>query len=405
MISNRDMTFYRWMSFLLAFIILGAFVVVLGFIEGQEIFEISPHIAWTMLVAVYVFFVVSGSGMCIITSLGHVFGIKRYELISKRGVFFASVAIISGLLAILLHLGHVERAMIYVYLSPNLKSGILWMGFFYSVYLFFVIIEYWLLARAEMARIANTSKGYKQILYSFLVLGRRDESESSIHLDHKLARIAGGLALITGLAAVSTLGAVFGHLEARSLWYGAFYPAYFILSATFSGLSFFLFITILTYWATGDEISEKLRKLLTEMGRLLALMLSMGLLLNAWRVFSSINNPEMVDSMMLLLSGPFSLSFYVFEILLGTIIPVIVLLSPKVTVRGIFISSLLVITGLFVMRYNFLTAGQVLPVLKEGLPSYSPTFFEIVITLGITALFALLYTFGVKFLPLKETNH
>ncbi len=405
MISSRDTIFYWWMSFLLAFIILGAFVVLLSFVEGQEILEISTHIPWTMLVSVYVFFVVSGSGMCVITSLGHVFGIKRYELISKRGVFFASIAIMSGLLAILLHLGHVERAFVYVYLSPNLKSGILWMGFFYSVYLLFVIIEYLLLARADMAKIANTSTGYKQVFYSLLVFGRKDESERSVHLDHKLAKAAGGSAFVTGLAAVSTLGAVFAHTEARSLWYGAFYPAYFVLSATFSGLSFFLFITILTYWIRGEEIGDKLSRLICELGKLLALMLSMGLLFNSWMIFSSVNNPEKINSIMLLINGPFSFSFYVFEILLGTIIPIIILLTPKVTHRGIFVSSLLVLMGLFVMRYNFVTAGQVLPVLKEGLPSYFPTFFEIVITLGITALFALLYTFGVKFLPLKETNH
>lgn len=405
MTSNGKKTaFYWWMSFLLAFIVLGFFVVVLTFIKGHEILEISPHISWSMLVAVYVFFAVSGSGMCIVTSLDHVFGIKRYELISRRGAFFTSVAIIVGLLAIGLHLGHIERG-IFMYLTPNLKSAIMWMALFYSVYLLFVIIEYWLLARADIAKIANTSTGYKQVFYSFIISGRRDESEKSIHHDHKLAKLAGGAALVTGLAAVSTLGAVFGHLEARSFWYGAFYPAYFILSATFSGLSFFLFIIILTYWVTGEEISDKLSRLIRELGRLLALTLSIGLLFTAWRVFVGVNNPQMIDSIMLLLRGPFSASFYIFEIFLGALIPIAILLNPKITHRGIFVSSLLVIIGLFVMRYNFLTAGQVLPVLKDGLPSYFPAFLEIVITLGITALFALFYTFGARYLPLKESHH
>lgn len=403
--NNKGTIFYWWVSFLLAFVVLGAFVVMLSFVEGQEILEISPHISWSMLVAVYVFFVVSGSGMCMVTSMGHVFGIKRYELISKRGVFFASVAIISGLLAILLHLGHVERAMVYVYLSPNLKSGILWMGMFYTVYLFFVIMEYWLLARAEIAEIARNSTGYKQVFYSLLTLGRKDESEKAVHLDHKIAKIAGSAALVTGLAAVSTLGAVFGHLESRSLWYGAFYPVYFILSATFSGLSFFLFIAILTYWATGEGISSKLNQLIVELGKLLGLMLSVGLLMTAWRILLSVNDPAAIDSAMLLLNGPFSFSFYIFEMLLGTIIPIAILISPKVTERGIFASSLLVVIGLFVMRYNFLTAGQVYPGLSDKLPSYLPTFFESVIVMGITAFFALFYSLGARLLPMREVEH
>jgi molybdopterin-containing oxidoreductase family membrane subunit len=405
MIPESDRVFYWWVSFLLAFIVLGAFVVGLSFVEGAEILEISPHISWSMLVAVYVFYVVAGSGMCIVTSLGHVFGIKRYELISRRGVFFASIAIISGLLAILLHLGHVERAMIYVYLSPNLKSGILWMGMFYSVYLFFVIIEYWLLAREDMAKIANASTGYKQIIYSLLVLGMKSEAEKAVHLDHKLAKIAGGLALVTGLAAVSTLGAVFGHLEARSLWYGSFYPAYFILSATFSGLAFFLFILILTYDIKGDVMSDKLNGLIKELARLLALLLSAGFLFTAWRVFESVRDPEMTDSIMVLLNGPFSFSFYVFEMLVGTIIPIAMLLSSRLTHKKIFVSSLFVLIGLFVMRYNFLTAGQVSPGLSDNLPSYFPAFYEIVITMAITALFGFMYTLGARLLPMKEEGH
>lgn len=403
--NNKGTIFYWWVSFLLAFVVLGAFVVMLSFVEGQEILEISPHISWSMLVAVYVFFVVSGSGMCMVTSMGHVFGIKRYELISKRGVFFASVAIISGLLAILLHLGHVERAMIYVYLSPNLKSGILWMGMFYTVYLFFVIIEYWLLARAEIAEIARNSTGYKQVFYSLLTLGRKDESEKAVHLDHKIAKIAGSAALVTGLAAVSTLGAVFGHLESRSLWYGAFYPVYFILSATFSGLSFFLFITILTYWVTGEGINSKLNQLIGELGKLLGLMLSVGFLMTAWRLIVSINDPVSADSAMLFLNGPFSISFYIFEMLFGTIVPIVILINPKVSIKGVFISCLMIVAGLFVMRYNFLTAGQVYPGLSDDLPSYFPTFLEIVITMAITALFAFMYSIGVRFLPMKETDH
>ncbi|HAK89909.1 MAG: hypothetical protein A2X55_00525 [Nitrospirae bacterium GWB2_47_37] len=405
MIPEKDKIFYWWISLLLAFIVLGAFVVGLSFIEGAEILEISPHISWSMLVAVYVFFVVSGSGMCIVTSLGHVFGIKRFELISKRGVFFASTAIIAGLLAILLHLGHVERAMVYVYLSPNLKSGILWMGLFYTVYLSFVIIEYWLLARAEMAKIANDSTGYRQVFYGLLTLGMRDESEKSVHLDHKLAKMAGAAALVTGLAAVSTLGAVFGHLESRALWYGAFYPAYFILSATFSGLSFFLFIIILTYRVNGEEMSNKLRRLVKELGKLLALMLSIGLLFTAWRIFASVSNPETAGSIMVLLNGPFSFSFYVFEILLGTVIPIAILLSPDLTIKKIFVSSLLTVIGLFVMRYDFLTAGQVYPGLSDNLPSYFPAFFEIVITMAIIALFGFMYTLGARLLPMKEEGH
>jgi len=62
----------------------------------------------------------------------------------------------------------------------------------------------------------------------------------------------------------------------------------------------------------------------------------------------------------------------------------------------------MVLTGAFVMRYEFVVAGQVYPNIKEGLPSYLPTMMEILIIVGVFGGFLLIYSLGEKFLPLKE---
>ena len=60
--------------------------------------------------------------------------------------------------------------------------------------------------------------------------------------------------------------------------------------------------------------------------------------------------------------------------------------------------------GAFVMRYDFVVAGEVYPNVVKGLPSYMPTFMESLLILGIFAGFLLAYTIGEKILPLKEVD-
>ncbi len=107
---------------------------------------------------------------------------------------------------------------------------------------------------------------------------------------------------------------------------------------------------------------------------------------------------------MLFLTGPFSLPFWLFEVAIGTVLPIPILLysAKREKLIGILIAAVMVLVGVFVMRYDFVVASQVYPVIKEGLPSYFPTFMEILFIGGLWGALFLTYTLGDKLLPLKE---
>jgi molybdopterin-containing oxidoreductase family membrane subunit len=66
----------------------------------RHAYGISREIPWGILISSYVFFVVTSTGLCIVSSIGHVFGIKDYMPIAKRSVFLAIVTIIAGFMVI-----------------------------------------------------------------------------------------------------------------------------------------------------------------------------------------------------------------------------------------------------------------------------------------------------------------
>ena len=147
---ERSTAFYIWVSILVVVAGLALYAILMSLIYSLEVFEFSIHVIWVTMVSNYVFLVVSSTGLCIVTSLGHVFGMQRYELVAKRGIFLALITIIFGMISIGAHLGHPERAMIFNLLTPNFYSAMWWMGTLYTFYIVFIGIEYWLLARDDL---------------------------------------------------------------------------------------------------------------------------------------------------------------------------------------------------------------------------------------------------------------
>jgi molybdopterin-containing oxidoreductase family membrane subunit len=295
--------------------------------------------------------------------------------------------------------------MIFNVLTPNFLSAMWWMGTLYTFYIVFIAIEYWLLARDDLIDRSKQTDGLAKTIYSFMAMRKLDDSRFGSALnDHKLLTLVGAAALISGLSAHNTLGALFGHIEARPLWYGSYYPVYFLLSASFCGFAWLLAVSISTYKIKREKISEEYTSLIFEMAQVLALLLSVGLLFTAYKMGFGLLTPAKVKPIMLFLKGPFSLAFWLFEIAIGTVLPIPILLyaASQRKITGVLVASIMVLVGVYVMRYDFVVAAQVYPVIKTDLPSYLPTFMEVLFIGGVLGALFLTYTLGEKFLPLKE---
>ena len=147
------------------------------------------------------------------------------------------------------------------------------------------------------------------------------------------------------------------------------------------------------------------------MGKIFALLLCIGLLFTSYKLGYGLLDPAKAKSIMLLLNGPFSQPFWLFEIAIGSVLPIIILLyaASKENIGGLLTASIMVLIGVFVMRFDFLVVGEVYPMFspmgKDALvlvPSFFPVLMEIFVIAGIFGVLFLSYTLGVQFLPLEE---
>ncbi len=338
----------------------------------EHTFGVSRGVPWGILIAAYVFFVVTSTGLCMVSSIGHVFGFKNFNPIAKRAVFLSIATIVAGFLVIAFEIENSWRMPVGNVIGANPTSNIWWMGTLYGAYLFFMMIEF--------------------------VMLQKDQ--------HRTATMFGLAGLLTGVVAHSNLGAVFGLLNGREFWHGPYMPIYFITSAAMSGCVAIIFFTYLAYRANNWKMSDEMKHAMESVARLAALMMAVILFFTSWKMITGItgNPPGKYTAMMALLKGPYSVNFWIGEVGLGMIIPFVLILAVRGRNMGVlFIASLAGMIGIFFMRYDLVIIGQLVPhyhgmglVDYPELLTYAPTLHEWMVTLGGIGFCGFLFLAGER---------
>ncbi len=339
----------------------------------EHVYNVTRGVPWGILISNYVFMAVTCSGLCMISSLGHVFKFHNFEMISRRAILMAILCLLGGFFSIGMDLEH-PLNMIYTLLTPNFSSAIWWMGTIYGCYLLVLLTEFY-----------------------FLMTN-----------NHKMSVITGTIGFLLAIAAPSVLGSVFGLTLARSFWHGAFLPVYIIITALVSGTSLITLVLYFHHTVLGIDFTKHEKGLIRLLGKILAMMLFILLFSVFWSGIVGLygHEPGRYQPVMSLLTGSLSVDFWLFEILIGLALPLYLLMRHNRTPFGTMIASLLALVGMFVMRFDMTVGGQLYPMrpqaaeLSHGLFTYIPSAGEITIVVGSIAFSLLAYTLAEKYLNL-----
>lgn len=342
-------------------------------IKGHEHFyNVTREMPWGILISAYVFFVVTSTGLCLVSSIGHVFGIQDFMPIAKRSVFLSIATILSGFFVIAFEIKIPWRMAIYNVISPNITSNIWWMGTLYGIYLMFMFAE-----------------------FVFL------------NLDiHKPAVFCGFSGSVAGIAAHSNLGAVFGLLMGREFWHGPYMPIYFITSAMMTGCAVIILFHYLAYKVNGEQMDDKMKRALEVTAKIGILLICVIMFFTTWKMVAGIAGEPAgkYEAVMALINGQFAANFWVFEVGMGMVFPLAMFyLSKGKNLTMMFLGSLSMIIGIFVMRFDLVIVGQAVPVFHElgvneykHIMSYTPSLYEGLITIGGVAMTMFMFLLGEK---------
>ncbi len=191
----------------------------------------------------------------------------------------------------------------------------------------------------------------------------------------------------------SSLGAVFliAPSKMSPLWWDTKMPFHFLVSAVAMGLSMVSFETMLS----GKFLQHKVDKeIFYGLARGVLIVLSFYLLLKLYQLFV-VASPKMA------FDGSVEGNMYLLEMLVGVLIPIGILSVKKfrTNVNTIFSVNMLVITGVMLNRMNVCLFSMESYNTWRG-SSYTPSWTEFMVSLGIVALGVFLYKMSAKHLPL-----
>lgn len=338
-LSNTDQTKVRkilfsrrnWLIFASVLFLIGLAGGLNILINGEHAMGTSNKVPWGGLISFYIYFVGASAGLALVASLGSVFNFNRYEVIGKRSLLAGISLLIMGFFILAFELGK-PLNMIYMFVTPNISSAIFWMGLIYGLLLLILIVEFYLIV---------------------------------IKQTYKYAATLGLVVIIVDVAAHSNLGSVFGNVVARPFWHGPFIPIYLIFLAILLGLGIlavmFYIINKMNY--SKDTFVYQNEHIVTGLGKLMALFIVIAIFFAGWNIYTNFYGQAygQYEAIMSLLNGPFSFSFWVFEVFMMLLIPLFLLLWKRFDPKWVSIAGALTIIGNLFARINIVLAGQVVP--------------------------------------------
>jgi molybdopterin-containing oxidoreductase family membrane subunit len=374
------------------------------FVHGHLNTNYGSVITWGLWVAAYIYFSGLSAGAFLISSLAYVFRIERFERIGRLAVFTAAVTLLLALLSIWADLGHMFRAG-NVIAYANFKSPMAWMIWLYSTYFALLVVELWFILRRDMVA-GLATPGPKGRAYRLLTLGSRDVSAASVARDRRVVRVLATIGIPVAIMFPGGIGALFGVVAARPHWHSGMFPILFLLSALVSGGAL---LTVVT--AIFQDGWRRNRESVLLLGQMVLGLLVLDVLFQISEMLVAFyaGVPGHVEGLKLVIGGPFWWVFWGWQLVLGTLIPILLLaFATRRDPRWVSLAGLLIALGFLGVRLNIVVPGLAAEEIK-GLSTaidsarmathYFPSVSEWLLTVGVVGLGLLLFGLGELLLP------
>jgi predicted membrane protein len=344
--------------------------------QGQGyVFPNEIDLQWGLLIVLYPYITGLVAGAFILASLERVFNVKvlkpTYELALLTALSFLLVAT----MPLVSHLGKPWRAY-EILITPHSTSAMAIFGFVYLWYLMVVLLlEIWFDYRRDMVLWSRKEKGFKGWLYRVLTLGVTDLSPKTVKWDDKIGYFITVVGIPSAFLLHGYVGFIFGSIKANPWWSTVLMPVIFLFSAMVSGIALVMFIYMAVSYIRKQKIDmHALDTVAKYLFYILIIDFTLEGLDQIHRIYEA---EESFEILSLLVSGRLYLTLFVFQIFIGTIIPLTVLAifqfyKPKEGTRRIYYLavSLMVLFGIFFMRWNVVIGGQLFSKSFYGFTSY-----------------------------------
>lgn len=380
-----------WLT-VMGIILLGGLVAgILVFWKGLGITNLTDRVPWGLWITIDLSSIALGAGAFSLCAGVYLFGLKRYQPIARTATFVGLIGYTMATLALILDIGKPERfwhSMVYW----NTHSLLWEVTMCVILYLTVLMLE-------TMPIIANLEWLRKRFPKIAALMSRVH------HYAPFLAIIGLGLSSLHQ----SSLGATYGVIKARPFWFKPEMSVLFMFSAIVGGISMTLFATMLSSRLTSKaKINDAL---IERVAQFVGYLLIGYFYFRAWDALATsyTYDPGRTEGLLFMTKGPMSFNFWIGEMLLGMIVPMILLLYKPTRMNRFWrmVALFLVAAGVVAYRWDTNITGQL--VLMSYIAgqaitytNYRPSLVEIAAGAAIIAYGLTAFSLGVKYLRVVD---
>jgi menaquinone reductase, integral membrane subunit len=382
-----------WIAILALLCGFGLMAGILVFINGLSITGLSDRVPWGVWITIDLSAIGLGAGAFLLSAAVYLLGLKRYEPVARLAVFVGLLGYTSALLTLLLDIGRPDRFWHgWVYWNTH---SVMW----------------------EIIMCISLYSGVLTVEFATIVaehpfFARWPWVGKLAHQAHKLMPVLAVVGAVLSLLHQSSLGATYGVLKARPVWYKPTMPLMFIAQAIATSPALVVALSLIVSKLRGRELINK--KLLWSVATFSGFALLIYVYMRFWDYLAMDYSylPVRAESMSLLTEGALAPYFWIGEVLLGALIPLLLLFHQRLrkSDTALIAAGLLMAVALIVNRWNTNMVGQLVPtaytasVLPKISISYVPTWVEWATAGGVLGYWLMAFTLGVRFLPIFKSD-
>jgi Ni/Fe-hydrogenase subunit HybB-like protein len=306
------------------------------------------------------------AGGFVLAGTVHIFGLKRYEAFVRPAITTALLGYLLAVIGLIMDLGRpwaIWHPLI-MWQPHSVMFEVAWCVMLYTTVLFleFLPIVF------EKFRMVRALRLMRRVMIVFILLG-----------------------IILSTVHQSSLGSLFvmmGH-KLHPLWFTPLLPLLFLMSSLAVGVAMVIFEAILSGMIFGHRYPTRL---LGDLARALPLILSLYVGLR----LMDLNARGVLERV---LDNTLESWAFLFEMILGVLLPGVLLLSPEVRYDRLklFGCTVMVILGVVMNRLNVCLLGML-----AASSGYMPRWIEILVSAGVIAGGLLVLSVMNRSLPIVE---
>lgn len=383
-----------WVIGLLVFLTAGATAGVMVLWKGLSLTNLSDKVPWGLWITIDLSSIAVSAGAFSLCAMVYLLGLKRYQPVARTATFIGLIGYTMAVFTLLLDIGRPDRfwhSMVYWN-----EHSLLWeVTMCVTLYLAVLALE----ALPIFAGFSWLRSHWPKLV---------DKMAQA----HRLAPYLAIAGLALSMLHQSSLGALYGVLKARPLWYRPDISVLFIISAVAAGMALTVFASMVSARLTNHANVDN--SLLDRISHIIGWVLVAYLYFRFWDALAMTYTyePGRTEGLHLLTGGALSFNFWVGEILLGTLAPIILLINKRTRSLPLWrmLAMVLVVGGVVAYRWDTNLSGLLIYLsYLPGEPAmayaaYHPSLIEFLAGGGIVSFGLLAFSLGVRYLRLVDHN-